>query len=243
MKRFLLLSILITCFSVPSWAEPETNILADVDDNAQLRPNVDTDVDSAASPYRDPGPFAQRVRTNVIDAVIQAIEDNSNISDAEKRDTKQALRDLSRSGARTDMNSAASPYADLNIVDRPDGVWIAAVSILSIVLIFGTPIMLVAAVLYASHRKRRLASDMANRFLANGQQVPPEVWRGLAGDATPRSSLHKGVIMLGLGLGIFLCFWLIGSMRAAYLGLIPMFIGFAQLLIWKLEKRDTISGE
>lgn len=132
----------------------------------------------------------------------------------------------------TDTVSAASPYVDADFT----GTSLTIISILAIVFIFGTPIMVVAAVLYASHRKRRLAREMASEFLAKGQQVPPEVWRGLAGDATSRSNLHKGMVMLGAGLGIFLCFWLIGRMEAAYLGLIPLFIGIAQLLIWRLER-------
>ena len=241
MKRILTLMILIACLSEASWAQSEADVPANEGDDIQLRLDVETDADSTASPYWNPGPFAKRVRKNVMEAVIQAIEDNSDISDAEKRDATQALRLWSQSDSKTDMDSAASPM--FNEATELAGWWLGAVSILSILLIFGTPIMLVAAVLYSGHRKRRLASDMASRFLAKGQEVPPEVWRGLAGDATPRSNLHKGMIMLSVGLGIFLCFWLIGSIKAAYLGLIPMFIGIAQLLIWKLEKQKASPEE
>jgi len=208
-------------------------------------------------PYSKERQFAQRVRTKVLNAMLEAIEDDADINDTNKQAVTRALRNQLDSdnpentsfivelltGLETDINSAASPYAGLNIYDRPDGLWAAAIAIIAIVLIFGAPIMLVAAVLYAGHRKRRMASDMASQFLANGQEVPPEVWRGLAGDASPRSNLHKGMTMMGVGLGIFLCFWLIGSMKAASLGLIPMFLGIAQLLIWKLEKQKAHAEE
>lgn len=138
-----------------------------------------------------------------------------------------------------DVVSAASP-------DTTSGLGRAArwsIAVLAIVLIFGTPVMIVAMVLYASYRKRRLAREMASQFLASGQPVPPEVWRGLARDSAPRDNLRNGMVMLALGLGVFLCFWLIGSMPAAYLGLIPLFIGIAQLLIWKLEKNQKNTGD
>jgi hypothetical protein len=51
------------------------------------------------------------------------------------------------------------------------------------------------------------------------------------------------MIMLGVGVGVFLCFWLMGAMEAAYLALIPLFIGIAQLLIWNLEKHKASSKE
>lgn len=142
-------------------------------------------------------------------------------------------------GPAVDAVSAASPdtTSDLGRAAR----W--SIAVLAIVLIFGTPVMIVAMVLYASHRKRRLARDMASQFLASGQPVPPEVWRGLARDRSPRDNLRNGMVMLALGLGVFLCFWLIGSMAAAYLGLIPLFIGIALLLIWMLEKSEKRTGD
>lgn len=135
--------------------------------------------------------------------------------------------------------SAATPYIDSDLT-RP---WVGAVAILTIAMVFGMPVVLVAAVLYASHRKRRLAREMAGEFLASGQPVPPEVWQGLAGDTSPRSHLRKGMVMLGAGIGVFLCFRLMGRVEAAYLGLIPLFIGIAQLLIWRLERNTDTPGE
>ena len=49
--------------------------------------------------------------------------------------------------------------------------------------------------------------------------------------------------MLGVGAGVFLCFWLMGTTTAAYLALIPLFIGIAQLLIWNLEKHNASPKE
>ena len=109
---------------------------------------------------------------------------------------------------------------------------------LAIVVIFGMPVMIVAAVLYASYRKKRLVHDTINQYLASGKDIPPEIMEGLHREtsSTPKSNLHKGLILIGVGLGIVAAFTSIDAEEVAYLGLIPLFIGAAQLLIWMIEK-------
>ena len=65
---------------------------------------------------------------------------------------------------------------------------------------------------------------------------------GLQKQSDPKSSLHKGVVLIGVGLGIFICFTLIGAMEAGAFGLIPFFIGLAQLLVWKLENKNGLDS-
>jgi len=230
MNRFLPALILIVGFAAAGWADTRADMTPGAEATEQQPSAGETDVDSAASPYaslREPGKRLQtQIQAQIVEAITEALDENPDLNDKDRQAAEQARK-----------NGSSFGHIDLDL-DRHTDAGELILGGLAIVLIFGTPIMLVAAFLYAGHRKRRLASDMAGRFLANGQPVPPEVWRGLAGDATPRSNLHKGMIMLGLGLGVFLCFWLIGSPEAAYLGLIPLFIGIAQLLIWKLEKPE-----
>jgi len=235
MKYLLPVLILIASFAIPCWAQSESAQPADLPDAIQQQSDLETDANSAASPYphgasrRNSRELNDSISTAVLDAVIEALETNPNISDSDKEDITGELQTKRYMGGWSD-------WGDQGMNRRSFGIGKTLIAALSILLIFGTPIMLVAAILYASHRKRRLARDMASEFLASGQPVPAEVWKGLAGDTSPRSNLHKGMIMLGAGAGVFVCFWLIGSMKAAYLALIPLFIGIAQLLIWKLEK-------
>jgi len=233
MKRCLSVLILLVGFAGTSWAATDADVSADVDDATQLQSGVEieVDVDSAASPYADRQQLRQRIRAKVLSAVTEAIEDDSDLSDEDREEVAQALE-------------ALSGISDLEIdFDDDVGVGASVVAIIAIVMVFGMPIMIVAVVLYAGQRKRRVASDMASQFLASGQPVPPEVWQGLAGDASPRSNLHKGMMMMGVGVGVFLTFWLMDAEKAAYLALIPLFIGIAQLLIWKLEKSKASPGE
>jgi hypothetical protein len=112
--------------------------------------------------------------------------------------------------------------------------------LLAVTLIFGTPIFIVIAVLYAGYRKRRLIQETISQYLASGKEVPPEILESIHGGAErPKNYLQKGFVMVGAGIGIFLAFAIMGSIETASLGLIPLFIGVAQLLIWKLEKPDN----
>ncbi len=237
MKHLLPVLILIAGFPTLGWADSESAQPAELPDAAQLQSDLETDANSAASPYPHGTPriysreLNDNMSTAILDAVTQALKNDPNLSATDKEDITGELQTKRHMVGW----SGWGDWGEQGMRRRGFGFGKTLIVALSL-LIFGTPIMLVAAVLYASHRKRRLACDMASEFLASGQPVPPEVWKGLAGDTSPRSNLHKGMIMLGASAGVFVCFWLIGSMKAAYLALIPLCIGIAQLLIWILEK-------
>ena len=238
MKRLLPVLILAAGFTAASWADSDSEMPVGIDDSGQLEISVEADVDSGASSYADRQELGQRIRATVLSAVAEAVEDNPKISDEDKEAIAEALEE-----AEEELGDL-SELGDLQIDIGGDmGVGEGVIAIVAIVMIFGMPIMVVVAVLYAGHRKRRVASELASKFLDSGQPVPPEVWQGLAGDTTPRSNLHKGMMMLGIGAGVFLAFWFMGADDAAFLALIPLFIGIAQLLIWKLEKGKAGSGE
>ncbi len=227
MKHMLLALILAVGPAATAWAD--TDPLAPQAE-APRHP-ADIDINSAASPYAPlPRDLAQDIRSRVLEAITEAIENNPEISAADKQSAGEKLREL-REGGSMDID-----------IDADLGFGEAVIAALAVGLSLGMPVILVAAVLYAGHRKRRLVRDMVSEFIASGQPVPPEVWRGLTGDTTPRSHLNKGMILVGLGIGIFLCFWLMGTAEAAYLALIPLFIGIAQLLIWALERNRATPG-
>jgi hypothetical protein len=175
----------------------------------------------------------EKIETGIlrmIEKVISAAGDD--ISEEEKRqslsEVKSELeseRDEQEHGVRIDLGSDGGEMVSL------------AVPLLAISLIFGTPILVVIAVLYAGYRKRRLVAETISQYLASGKEVPPEILESIHGGAEkPKNYLQKGFVMVGAGVGIFLAFAIMGSIEAASLGLIPLFIGIAQLFIWKMEK-------
>lgn len=169
----------------------------------------------------------QAIRDSVADIVEKALAADPDIKEEQRDQILDKIR-----------NMPVSAHMD---EEPPAGA--LAVGALAIILIFGMPVMIVVAVLYWAYRRRRLAHDTINQFLASGKDIPPAVLDNLFREQTPKNNLHKGLVMTGLGVGVFLCFALIGSMKAASVGLIPLFIGLAQLLIWKLERSGEAGQE
>jgi hypothetical protein len=200
---------------------------------------MDEDSESARDPDKE---LENKIKGKVFSIISDIIDAaNDDISEEEKVEIKSEIKE-----AIQEIKDASNEGNDHNIIIGSDDDSIfddeltlleALIPLTAIVVVFGTPIMIVGAVLFASYRKKRLMHDTINQYVSSGKDIPEEVLQGLQKQVTPKSNLHKGVVMGGIGLGIFLCFTIIGSMEAAAFGLIPLFVGLAQLLIWKLENK------
>lgn len=112
------------------------------------------------------------------------------------------------------------------------------VGVLAVLLIFSTPIIIVLIVSYAGYRKRKLFHDNLNMLIEQGRDLPPELFDYFESGGRPNKSFHTGVISCAVGLGIFFCFNYVGNDQLAAIGLIPLVMGVAYLLIWKLDSRE-----
>ena len=227
MKRCLFVLCLATAYATASWAEIESEVPDDTTAAVPPSAEIEDPGDGAAASDTSQQRLTEMIEAAIRDAVAEATADDSEL----------------QSEINLNLGLPSGEDFDWEGWNGDIGIGQSIAGILAVLFIFGTPIMLVALVLYALHRKRRLALEMASQFLASDKPVPPEVWQGLTGDTSPRSNLHNGMIMLGLGIGVFLCFWLMDATTAAYLALIPLFIGIAQLLIWSLEKQRASPKE
>lgn len=104
------------------------------------------------------------------------------------------------------------------------------IAVLAIVLGIGSPLILVALILWYKSRKTRLAHETALRLAEKGQPIPPQLF--MVTDE-PFSDLRRGVVLVGLGLGLSLFLFEIDKPWS--LGLIPLFMGVGYLVVWKLE--------
>ena len=177
-----------------------------------------------------------RVHTGVLRVIDKALSAaGGGVSEKEKQEVLSEIK-----AELEDRRDSGEHGLSINL-DSDSGENIAlAIPLLAISLIFGTPILVVAAVLYAGYRKRRLVKETISEYLASGKDVPAEILESIHGGAEkPKNYLQKGFVMVGTGLGIFLCFAIMGEIEVASLGVIPLFIGLAQILIWKLEKPEN----
>ncbi len=129
--------------------------------------------------------------------------------------------------------------------DRESDIPWLAVPIVTIVFlaIFGTPVMIVALIMYFSFSKSRAMHRTVRMMVEKGQPVPeallnpPPVIR-------QRSDLRRGVTLMMVGMGLMVFFgacndWDGGSWS---LGIIPFLIGLGYLLVWRLDVRREDSS-
>ena len=238
MKFFQLMILLISLCAAPLQAQeaPETNADKADGEDITIQINIGDDVDET-----NPAHTVMSIKNRILDKIASGLNE-ADLSDEDREEVTEILEKLKGIEDLEDLKKLKG-LGNIHINTGEDPVAIAALDsltgTLAILLIFGTPIMIVALVLYSSYRKRRLMHDTISQYVANGKDVPPEVIKSLRLEPSqPKSNLHKGMVMVGVGLGIFLCFILLGTVEAAALGLIPLFIGLAQILIWKLESKD-----
>jgi Domain of unknown function (DUF6249) len=124
---------------------------------------------------------------------------------------------------------------------KDDVPWIAIPIVLIVFLaIFGTPVMIVALIMYFSFSKSRAMHRTVRMMVEKGQPVPeallnpPPVIR-------QRSDLRRGVVLLMVGLGLTVFFGAVNDWESGVwsLGIIPFLIGAGYLLVWRLDVRKT----
>jgi hypothetical protein len=126
-----------------------------------------------------------------------------------------------------------------NSTDDDDSAWIALPIVFIVFLtIFGTPVMIVAVIMYFSFSRSRAMHKTVRMMVEKGQPVPealltpPPVVR-------QRSDLRRGVTLLMIGLGLMVFFGACNDWEggAWSLGIIPFLIGAGYLLVWRLDVR------
>ena len=233
MRHLIFALLLVLGPGMQSWAEDEAQGGADTASSAAAaepqKPEADqgTGIHFTISADTDDDDSDKQLKREVVDRVLNVIEKAAKDEGKLDAEDKKTLTKLL-------MESDKHDYRP-NTVQAVGGLLVGAIAI---IVIFGMPVMIVAAVMYASYRKKRLVHDTINQYLASGKDIPPEIMEGLHRETTgtPKSNLHKGLVLMGVGLGIVASFALMGEQEAAFIGLIPLFIGAAQLLIWMIEK-------
>jgi len=114
----------------------------------------------------------------------------------------------------------------------------ALVAIVAITLIFGMPVFIVIAVMYGRHKRRAMVHESVNKLIDSGQEIPPEIFEEATGAA--KDPRKKGIMLVAVGLGLFAFLSAIGDSKVGTIGLIPLMIGLAHIVIWKTDpNRNT----
>ncbi|WP_237065330.1 DUF6249 domain-containing protein [Microbulbifer guangxiensis] len=103
--------------------------------------------------------------------------------------------------------------------------------------IFSTPVLIVWLVTRNSYRKKQLLMENINRMVAEGHDIPPELLDAMEGES-PSKARDRGFTLIAVGLALFIWLTIAIGAGAGSLGLIPLFIGVARFINWKLDHRS-----
>jgi hypothetical protein len=140
-----------------------------------------------------------------------------------------------------DVDSAADNLDKLDKLSQMsggghmEGILGALIGLAAVLLIFGSPFLIVIAVLRHRNNKQRILSDLALRLAEKGQTVPPELFV----DAPPvRSDLRRGIIWIAVGLGVAIFGAFDGDNDVIGIGFIPVMIGIGFAVAAWLDNRQ-----
>ena len=90
----------------------------------------------------------------------------------------------------------------------------------------------VLVVMEYRHRRERLLHETVTRLAEKGLTLPKELF---STPSAPKSRLFGALTLIGLGVGLMIYFGAQGGDQWG-IGAIPLAVGVAQLLAWKLER-------
>ncbi|QFT55431.1 DUF6249 domain-containing protein [Microbulbifer sp. THAF38] len=115
---------------------------------------------------------------------------------------------------------------------------VVTLPVLALLCVFGMPVLIVWLVTRNSYRKKQLVMENINRMVAEGRDVPSEMLDMLEGN-TPNNSADKGFTLIAVGAAVFIWLSAMAGVGVGSLGLIPLFIGLARFINWKLDNKQA----
>jgi uncharacterized protein DUF6249 len=128
-----------------------------------------------------------------------------------------------------------SDLGNIKSEDLPE--FVIPIVAITMLTIFGAPVLIVAFIMYFGFSKSRMQHRTVRMLAEKGQPIPPELLAPRTPAVKQRSDMRRGIVLVMAGIGIMICFgawsdWEGGSWA---LGVIPFVIGLGYLLVWKLE--------
>ena len=167
-----------------------------------------------------------------INRVIEVVGGMETLADLGKLADLRDLADLDVEDHAFNGNHKQDPGNVMNGLEDALG---SLIPIVAIIFVFGGPVVIVAIVMRSNSRKTRLQHETINKFIESGQEIPADLFASLQKPA--KSNLNRGLVLCGLGVGLGLWALFSGSIDNAAFAIIPLCIGAALLLIWKLENK------
>jgi len=121
------------------------------------------------------------------------------------------------------------------IMDNPSEVFVVIITIISLVVVFGTPIM----VFYLFYLAKRRKLETIIKLVELGGELKPEMLAMLEPNKGPVTDLRAGLVWLAVGIPLTLGLLFSSGANTAVYGLIPILIGLAYLAMMKFGHSDA----
>ncbi|MEQ8955176.1 MAG: DUF6249 domain-containing protein, partial [Gammaproteobacteria bacterium] len=112
------------------------------------------------------------------------------------------------------------------------------VPVIAILSVFGTPVLITGIIVLGWYQRQKRRMSLMEKIVESGQPIPEELLNNAMDQGKPGTSLKKGVTSLGLGAGVIIFGFFVSETLMA-IGAIPLCMGLAYLLLWKLEDKSS----
>ena len=109
------------------------------------------------------------------------------------------------------------------------------IGLVAVVLIFGTPIIIVLAAFRNRTNKQRMVNELALKLAEQGHAIPPELF---VEAVRQKSDLRRGIIWAAIGMGVVMFGIFDGDSDIMGIGFIPLMIGVGFAVAAWLENKQ-----
>ena len=123
------------------------------------------------------------------------------------------------------------------------GFFYAILAIMAVSFTLGLPVIVIVIILYYKHRKRRQRDAVIEKFINSGKDIPAELlasWELNPDESDSR--LHQGIKLIAVSLGLYLFLHFSVGTDVALIAAIPLFLGIARLIIWKISQKSGLQN-
>ena len=119
------------------------------------------------------------------------------------------------------------------------GFFYAILAIMAVSFTLGLPVIVIVIILYYKHRKRRQRDAVIEKFINSGKDIPVELlasWELNPDESDSR--LHQGIKLIAVSLGLYIFLYFFVGADVALIAAIPLFLGIARFIIWKISQKS-----
>lgn len=110
------------------------------------------------------------------------------------------------------------------------------IAVTAIVFVFGLPLFIVFTIFFFRYKNRKAKYRLAEQALASGQQLPENFFQ----ENATKDIRSKGINNIFIGIGLFIFLWAITEeFGLGCIGLLVMFTGFGQLVIYYTQQNNN----